>query len=314
MSDLADLYRAVMDNRTDDTARLVYADALEGTDRPEDAARAAFIRLSVEYDRMPKYEPVVCGVCGQSSAADGFLRHGEHCPTRPKTQVFRGDQRRAALGTSLNLAMHDADVAAWFPGPWWDGHRATAFFYEGVVYADQVYYGRQESFRFGFSRGFVSRVEMTADAWARHAPRILAEHPIESVAVLAEPAEWPPPWLGYRVRERMARVGEGPWVPDRDCYDAADRLWLGLFRMTWPGLRIEAKPAEIPRVGHVTGVDIAADGRLSYTVRATFDTMRGQQWGQIIRSVPLPAGFLNVDLDAPPPTDAPGSANTGSCL
>src|SRR5439155_17246775 len=54
MTDLEALRRAILDHPDDDTARLVYADALEDVG---ESARAAFVRSQVELARLPDYDP-----------------------------------------------------------------------------------------------------------------------------------------------------------------------------------------------------------------------------------------------------------------
>jgi uncharacterized protein (TIGR02996 family) len=55
MTDRDILHRAVLDNPEDDTLRLVYADALEESGDPR---QAAFVREQVELSRVPEYDPL----------------------------------------------------------------------------------------------------------------------------------------------------------------------------------------------------------------------------------------------------------------
>src|SRR5438552_3262419 len=53
MTDREALLRAVADCPDDDTPRLVYADCVEETGKPEDVARGRFIRLQIRMARLP---------------------------------------------------------------------------------------------------------------------------------------------------------------------------------------------------------------------------------------------------------------------
>src|SRR5262249_32122562 len=64
MTDREALLRAIAANPDDDTPRLIYADCVEETGRPEDVARARFIRLQLDTYRGP----------GDTGGPDAFNR------------------------------------------------------------------------------------------------------------------------------------------------------------------------------------------------------------------------------------------------
>jgi uncharacterized protein (TIGR02996 family) len=75
MSDRRALLAAVLADPDADAPRLVYADFLDETGDPTDAARAAFIRLEIEAARLPADDPARERL--ETEAARLFNRHGE---------------------------------------------------------------------------------------------------------------------------------------------------------------------------------------------------------------------------------------------
>ncbi len=70
-----DIFRSVLSDPTDDTVRLVLADYLDERGDVESAARAEYIRVSVE---MAKYgDPALCEVTGRTTAFGGWVNN---CP------------------------------------------------------------------------------------------------------------------------------------------------------------------------------------------------------------------------------------------
>ncbi len=77
MTEREALLRAVIDSPDDDAPRLVYADWLDEHGETEaDRARAAFIRLQVEYARLDRYDPRRLDLEGQAEALLNAQREG----------------------------------------------------------------------------------------------------------------------------------------------------------------------------------------------------------------------------------------------
>ncbi len=146
-SDGVALLRAILEDPADDVARLVYADWLDENAPGGEARRAEFIRKQIRMMRMPG-----------APEFDGERHEARHW---------------------LNCCIDNGDPALWIaleldlaPYDWhWSGDEAET----QIHTAERVY---------TVSRGFVSRIELTGEAFVAHAKAIFSSQPVTSVRLV----------------------------------------------------------------------------------------------------------------------------------
>lgn len=163
MSEQQAILYAICAQPDDDTARLVYADWLQENG---DEARAEFIRVQIELARLP--ECLFLEYPGDRRCDQTFRSYSiscTACESRRRQQELLADPRH---------------FVNWTPSVMHTGSRA-GIRYEtgGKVGLFGNGFGEAE-----FSRGFVSRIELTCEAFMQHAEAIFAAHPVTAVRLI----------------------------------------------------------------------------------------------------------------------------------
>ena len=172
----AALLQSVLDNPSDDGVRLAYADAMEEAGELD---RAEFIRVQVEL--APYADRNLVGDVGLAGRIDSLRR------------------RERELLDCGHAWMHA-------PPPLRPSNR-WARRNDGLAWLSEPTIG------WAFRRGFVARVECSADDWLRHADAITIAHPVEQVRLTT----WQVPhWRSYAESGLIFRLG-GRTTWHRDC-------------------------------------------------------------------------------------------------
>lgn len=273
MTDLESMFRAVVNNPTDTTIRLAYADMLDEHGRPVDAALHRVIAqpdrddLRLAYADAVDATPVVCRYC----SGEGCSQHGHgadfarRCDgsgrviDRERAEFVRVQVELASTPepeykTIGSVIPDDTAVYRWGTCPACvktrpgrcryhtlvlraNEMRSLDFTSERAVFGDTTdVYER----RWDFHRGFVRRVVMHFADWVRH-PDLRHEHPLETVELLDRPA-----MESRRSPDRWAddvRIVSGNWhsanlVANRAAEFGGD--WSrALLDLEYPGLSFE---------------------------------------------------------------------------
>jgi len=222
----------------DDVVRLACADWLE--ERGE-ADRAEFVRVQVERNRIRRYPPDECKVCGNTVNDEGELEHGRGCFAQSEdgggSEFFDENPEWTAL--------RDRERGL-IPPIGWDIPEGLFVICclddMGLVPSDSG------SAAVVYCRGFVESVTCDAAAWLAHGDAVLAAHPVTRVTLTTLP-DWETSYdtadHGYdEVGARL--VGDSsvaPWFPMSECWAKGDGRYLrGLLRLRWPGVEFELPP------------------------------------------------------------------------
>lgn len=221
MTDAAALLAAILADPADDTARLVYADWLEENDQPE---RAEFIRVQVELARLePWHFPSDC--------------------TLPITSPHYGqcEECKRWSGAKETLCRRERELIYGVPKPGsynWDGWVPKGF---GLDYPAGT---ERLGHRATLSRGFVSALACTWDAWRTHADAITRAQPIERVTLTTAPDPTP-------LRSRLRKMPDGREKVEEISGRYANQIYrpnameLYLTRLLsacWPRIAFEIRP------------------------------------------------------------------------
>lgn len=218
MTDEEALLAAILAEPKDDTPRLVYADWLEENDQPE---RAEFIRVQVESAGL---EP--CNTLAKATGWRSPAMVDRTCDCR--WHVLRCRERE--LWNPVVRPMLETE-------PWkgWLINFHQMNLHEGEKLAV-------------ISRGFVSSLTCTWDAWLTHADAILKQQPIERVRLTTRPeveSQLVPP-----VRGRVRFSGEEWWLSATPGNTEEENIRL-LLKYFWPTIEFELPPTdEITFRGH----------------------------------------------------------------
>jgi uncharacterized protein (TIGR02996 family) len=213
----AALFAAILADPADDTLRLAYADQLDELGTDADAARAAFIRVQVEFERLPAH---VKDACRRVCVPPDFAGCPQHNLRRREREL---------------LAEHGSDATGGLPC-WRDTDGRLC----GVGSAG---WGHE------FRRGFLAHVTVPSAAWIAHGDALLAAAPVTGVTL----TDWPEArtaWGRTKARDRKARLVGRPWrrvasLPGKPVHFGHDSRALTpyLLRAEWPRVKTWHLPA-----------------------------------------------------------------------
>lgn len=150
----ADLLRAICDDPTDDTSRLVYADLLEEYGDESEQARAEYIRVQIELNAMERHHYREC--------TSTIKRGAEVRPLRRRmSNLLTDDNRQTWFALSgLGLQLEGGGEKLF----WWI--QPSGLRIEAVL-----------------RRGFVAVVSCTDEAFRRYGPLLVRRYPLEEVRI-----------------------------------------------------------------------------------------------------------------------------------
>lgn len=259
---LAAIRRSILAGPAENSHRVVYADRLDELGGAANAARAEFVRLQVAKEADPDWHGLLClpeRPCGNCRRERELLALAPLAAYRWTPAEFDWALLRdGTFGATFDVRRNEPLELRWSPRCEFRRgfvEHVTCSAADWVAHADALYWSPGQTVPCPKCRG-TGRVACRPIFNAGFADRPCGEcgpdfrvprpcpptaHPITRVTLTAAPGtaevEQNPEtamvsgWA-YRVR------GHERWHAEGECEDAAagDPVWVGLFRLTWPGV------------------------------------------------------------------------------